>query len=64
MYKSIQILRLISLINAKHTVTDLLKVFLGNTAVNTANMQKWKMCLSGRMLLRIARQQRTNEDTG
>jgi hypothetical protein len=46
------------------TVTDLLKAFLGNGSVNTFNVQQWKMCLSGRMLLRVARQQRTNEDTG
>jgi hypothetical protein len=45
-------------------VTDLLKVFLGNGSVNTVNVQQWKMCLNGRMLLRAARQQRTNEDAG
>jgi hypothetical protein len=46
------------------TVTDLLKAFLGNGSVNTVNVQQWEMCLSGRMLLRVARQQRTNEDAG
>jgi hypothetical protein len=47
-----------------HTVTDLLKAFLGNGSVNTANVQQWKMRLGGRMLLRFARQQHTNEDVG
>jgi fumarate hydratase class II len=41
-------------------VADLLKAFLRNGSVNTVNVQQWKMCLSGRMLLRAARQQRTN----
>jgi hypothetical protein len=43
---------------------DLLKTFLGNGSVNTVNVQQWEMCLSRRMLFRVARQQRTNEDTG
>jgi hypothetical protein len=43
---------------------DLLEAFLGNGSVNTANVQQWEMCLSGRMLLYVARQQRTNEDAG
>jgi hypothetical protein len=47
-----------------HTVTDLLKVFLGNGSINTVNVQQWKMCISGLTLLRVARQQRTNEDAG
>jgi hypothetical protein len=46
------------------TVTDLLKVLLGNGKVNTINEQQWEMSLSGRMLLHVARQQRTNEDAG
>jgi hypothetical protein len=42
---------------------------LGNRLINTPRpnthtRQQWKMCLSGGMLLRIARQQRTNEDAG
>jgi hypothetical protein len=64
MYKPIQTVRLISFMITKHTVTDLLKAFLGNSSVNMANVQRWKMCLSGRMLLCIARQQRTNEVPG
>jgi hypothetical protein len=32
--------------------------------VNMVNMQQWKMCLCGEMLLLIAKQQRTNEDAG
>jgi hypothetical protein len=48
----------------KDIVTDLLKAFLGKGSVNMVNVQQWKMCLSGRMLLRVARQQRTNEDAG
>jgi hypothetical protein len=47
-----------------YTVTDLLKAFLGNGSVNTVNVQQWEMCVSGRMLLRVARQQRTSEDGG
>jgi hypothetical protein len=47
-----------------YIVTDLLKEFLGNGSINTANVQQWKMCLNGRMLLRVARQQRTNENAG
>jgi hypothetical protein len=38
---------------------NLLKAFLGSGFVNIV-----KMCLSGRMLLCVARQQRTNEDAG
>jgi hypothetical protein len=45
-------------------VTDLFKAFLGNGSVNAVNVQQWKMCLSGLMLLHVARQQRTNEDAG
>jgi hypothetical protein len=45
-------------------VTDLLKAFLGYASVNTVNVQQWKICLSGRMLLRVARQQHTSEDAG
>jgi hypothetical protein len=41
----------------EHIVTDFLKVVLGNGSVNTVNVQKWKLCLSGRMLLLVARQQ-------
>jgi hypothetical protein len=48
----------------EHIVTDLRKAFLGNGSVNTVNVQQWKMCLSGRMLLRVARQQRTSEEAG
>jgi hypothetical protein len=49
----------ISLYNSKivDNVTDLFKAFLGNGSVNTVNVQKWKMSLSGRMLLLGARQQ-------
>jgi hypothetical protein len=47
-----------------HIVTDLLKAFLGNVSVNTVSVQQWKMYLSGRMLLLVGRQQRTNEDAG
>jgi hypothetical protein len=32
-------------------ITDLLKEFLGNGSVNMVNVQQWKMCVSGRMLL-------------
>jgi hypothetical protein len=39
----------------ENNVTDLLKAFLGNGSVNTVNVQQWKMCLSGRILLRVAR---------
>jgi hypothetical protein len=42
----------------------MLKAILGNVVVNTVNVQQWKMCLSGRILLRVARQQRSNEDAG
>jgi hypothetical protein len=42
-----------------YIATDLLKAFLGNGSVNTVNVQQWEMCLSGRILLRVARQQRT-----
>jgi hypothetical protein len=28
--------------NTKHTVTDLIKAFLGNGSVNTVNVQQWK----------------------
>jgi hypothetical protein len=45
-----------------HTVTDSPKAFLGNGSVNNVNVQQWKMCLTGRMLLRDATQERTNED--
>jgi hypothetical protein len=45
-------------------VTYLLKAFLGNGSINTVNVQQWNICLSERMLLRVARQQRTNEDAG
>jgi hypothetical protein len=48
----------------ENNVTDLLKAFLGSGSVNTVNVQQWKMCLGGRMLLCVARQQRTNEDAG
>jgi hypothetical protein len=47
-----------------YIVTDLLKAFLGNGSTNTVNVQQWKMCLSGRMLLHVARQQRVIEDAG
>jgi hypothetical protein len=47
-----------------HIVTDLLKAFLGNGSINWVNMQQWKMYLSGRMLLWVARQQRNNKDAG
>jgi hypothetical protein len=46
------------------TVTDLLKAFLGNGSVNAVDLQQWKMCLGGRVLLCVAVQQRTNEDAG
>jgi hypothetical protein len=42
----------------------LLKAFLGNGPVNTANVQQRMICLSVRMLWRVAGQQRTNEDAG
>jgi hypothetical protein len=42
----------------------MLKVFVGNCSVNTVNVQQWKICLSGRMLLRLVRQQRISEDAG
>jgi hypothetical protein len=46
-----------------NNITDLLKAFLGKGSVNSqhANMEDY---LSGRVLLRVARQQRTNEDAG
>jgi hypothetical protein len=47
-----------------HILMDLLKAFLGKGFVKTVNVQQWEMYLSGRMLLRVARQQRTNEDAG
>jgi hypothetical protein len=47
-----------------YIVTDLLKAFLGNRSVNTVNAQQWETCLSGRMLLHVATQQRTNKDAG
>jgi hypothetical protein len=46
----------------KSNITDLLKAFLGNGSVNTVNVQQWKMCLSGRILLRVVSKQRNNED--
>jgi hypothetical protein len=45
-------------------VINSINVLLGNSSVNTVNVQQWRMCLSGRMLLLVARQQRTNEDAG
>jgi hypothetical protein len=47
-----------------HNVTDLLKAFVGNGSVNTVRVQQWEMYLSGRRLLRVVRQQRTNEEAG
>jgi hypothetical protein len=47
-----------------NAITDLFKAFLGNSSVNTVNVQQWEMWLSGRILLRVARQLRTNEDAG
>jgi hypothetical protein len=49
-------------IHNENTVTDLLKAFLGNGSINTVYAQHWKMCLGGRRVMRIAMQQRTNED--
>jgi hypothetical protein len=43
---------------------DLLKTFIDNGSVNTVNVQQWEMFLSGRMLLRVARQHRNNDDAG
>jgi hypothetical protein len=43
---------------------DVLKAFLGNGSANTVNVEQWKMCLSGQMLLRVARQEHANEDVG
>jgi hypothetical protein len=37
-------------------VTDLFKDFLGNGSVNTFQREKWKMCLSGRVLQFVAKQ--------
>jgi hypothetical protein len=42
----------------------LLKEFLGSGSVKKVNVQQWKMYLGGRLLLRVARQQRTDEDAG
>jgi hypothetical protein len=47
-----------------YAITDLFEPFLGNGSVKTFNVEQWIMYLSGRMLLRVARQQRTNEDAG
>jgi hypothetical protein len=38
-----------------YIVTDLLKAILRKGSVNTVNVQEWKMCLSGRILLTLAR---------
>jgi hypothetical protein len=43
-------------LSSNDIVMDLLKAFLGNGSVNTVNVQQWKMCRSGRMLLLVARQ--------
>jgi hypothetical protein len=47
-----------------NNVTDLLKAFLGNGSVNTVNVQQRQMCLSGRMLLRVAKTLARNHVTG
>jgi hypothetical protein len=36
-------------------VLDLLKAFLGKGSVNMVNVEQWKMCLNGPMLLRTSR---------
>jgi hypothetical protein len=45
-------------------VTDMFNAFLGNDSVNTVDVQQWEMCLSGQLLPRVTRQQRTDEDGG
>jgi hypothetical protein len=45
-----------------YIATDFLTAFLDNGSVNTVSVQQWKICLSGGMLLRVARQQDTIED--
>jgi hypothetical protein len=50
--------------NIKNIVKDLINALRGNSSVNKVKVQQWKMCLSGRMLFLVARQQHTNEYAG
>jgi hypothetical protein len=38
------------------------KALLGNDSVSMVNVQQWKICLSGRMLLLVTGQKHSNED--
>jgi hypothetical protein len=52
------------MIASEYIVTDLINAFPGSSSVNTGNVQQWKICIGGRILLLVTRQQRTNEDAG
>jgi hypothetical protein len=50
--------------NVEGIVTDLINALPDNSSVNMFNLQQWNMSLSGRMLLLVATQQRTNKNAG